>query len=235
MLLTGAITFGCSMRFTQSFEETIRRITGIQGYIWFYFVSFLYLWCLFNYSLRTWFQLVNSLVLLPQIIHSAWRGVKPVTNLSYISVLLINQLYVLYYRGVPHNAMRISPNYMVCAGVCWILAAQLIFIILQNRYGSRFFILKRCIPNYHEYYMEVDMTELNVKLLGEDCPICLFPLGEEPGSVLDPETRNTSLKELKKRIMRTPCNHMFHIVCLEGWMEHKFECPIDRSTLPPLE
>lgn len=38
----------------------------------------------------------------------------------------------------------------------------------------------------------------------------------------------------KKKLMKTPCNHVFHVVCLENWMEHKFQCPIDRSQLPPL-
>jgi hypothetical protein len=154
---------------------------GIKGYLWFYFISFIYLWALFNYSMKSWFQIVNSLVLLPQIIHNAYQGVKPVKNVSYFLVLMANQLYILYYRGVPHNTMRISPNYMVCAGVCWSLALQLLIVILQNKYGSRFFVPKRCIPNYYNYYMVIEVNNLDMKLLGEDCPICLFPLGEEPG------------------------------------------------------
>jgi hypothetical protein len=29
--------------------------------------------------------------------------------------------------------------------------------------------------------MVIEVNNLDMKLLGEDCPICLFPLGEEPG------------------------------------------------------
>jgi hypothetical protein len=54
-------------------------------------------------------------------------------------------------------------------------------VVLQNRYGSRFFVPKRYIPNSYNYYIDVEANDLNVELLGEDCPICLLPLGEDPG------------------------------------------------------
>lgn len=222
MLFSGALTFCCSMYFTRDFEETIRRIATVRGYLWFYFVSFLYLWCLFNYHFKAWFQLLNSLVLLPQIVHNAWNGLKPVSSLSFFSVLLVNQLYMFYYRGVAHNIMRTSPDLRICAGICWLLALQLIVVVLQSRYGSRFFLPKRCLPQSHDYYLELDRSRLNTQLLGEDCAICLFPLGEEPNDQPDPELPDKKPKWQKKRIMKTPCNHMFHVVCLENWMEHKF-------------
>jgi hypothetical protein len=153
-------------------------------------------------------------VLLPQIIHNAYQGVKPTTNLSYFTVLMANQIYILYYRGIPHNVMRKSPNYMVCAGVCWSLALQLLIVSLQNKCGSRFFVPRRCIPNYYNYYIDVESSGLNVKLLGEDCAICLFPLGEEPGDAINREMHDICEKKIKKIIMKTPCNHMFHVCCL---------------------
>ena len=34
--------------------------------------------------------------------------------------------------------------------------------------------------------------------------------------------------------MVTPCRHIFHTHCLEGWMRYRLQCPICRENLPPL-
>ena len=38
----------------------------------------------------------------------------------------------------------------------------------------------------------------------------------------------------RRTYMVTPCRHIFHSQCLEGWMRYKLQCPICRETLPPL-
>ena len=38
----------------------------------------------------------------------------------------------------------------------------------------------------------------------------------------------------RRSYMVTPCRHIFHSVCLEGWMKYKLQCPICRESLPPL-
>lgn len=38
----------------------------------------------------------------------------------------------------------------------------------------------------------------------------------------------------RRSYMVTPCRHIFHSVCLEGWMRFRLQCPICRETLPPL-
>ena len=38
----------------------------------------------------------------------------------------------------------------------------------------------------------------------------------------------------RRAYMVTPCRHIFHSVCLEGWMRYKLQCPICRESLPPL-
>ena len=47
----------------------------------------------------------------------------------------------------------------------------------------------------------------------------------------------SSLKYSHKRtnLMKTPCNHIFHNICLEKWLEFKNECPYCRREIPPLE
>lgn len=38
----------------------------------------------------------------------------------------------------------------------------------------------------------------------------------------------------RRTYMVTPCRHIFHSACLEGWMRYRLQCPICRETLPPL-
>ena len=38
----------------------------------------------------------------------------------------------------------------------------------------------------------------------------------------------------RRQYMVTPCRHIFHTACLEGWMRYRLECPICRDVLPPL-
>lgn len=38
----------------------------------------------------------------------------------------------------------------------------------------------------------------------------------------------------RRMYMVTPCRHIFHSACLEGWMRYRLQCPICRESLPPL-
>lgn len=38
----------------------------------------------------------------------------------------------------------------------------------------------------------------------------------------------------RRQYMVTPCRHIFHTGCLEGWMRYRLQCPICRDVLPPL-
>ncbi|KAK3937669.1 hypothetical protein QBC46DRAFT_356479 [Diplogelasinospora grovesii] len=38
----------------------------------------------------------------------------------------------------------------------------------------------------------------------------------------------------RRAYMVTPCRHIFHTKCLEGWMRFRLQCPICREELPPL-
>lgn len=70
-----------------------------------------------------------------------------------------------------------------------------------------------------------------------DCAICMqvlevpvVPAGEDAGS-----GAGGVVGLLNRRLyMVTPCRHVFHSVCLEGWMRFRLQCPICREALPPL-
>ena len=50
--------------------------------------------------------------------------------------------------------------------------------------------------------------------------------GEEEGRVANVFAR--------RLYMVTPCRHIFHTACLEGWMRFRLQCPICREELPPI-
>ncbi|KAH6845471.1 hypothetical protein B0I37DRAFT_186011 [Chaetomium sp. MPI-CAGE-AT-0009] len=70
-----------------------------------------------------------------------------------------------------------------------------------------------------------------------DCAICTEVL-EVPvvrANAKDPAAAGGLVGVLARRAyMVTPCRHIFHTKCLEGWFRYKLQCPICREELPPL-
>ncbi|EME47633.1 hypothetical protein DOTSEDRAFT_69552 [Dothistroma septosporum NZE10] len=68
-----------------------------------------------------------------------------------------------------------------------------------------------------------------------DCAICMQDL--EVSVVEAGTSRDVGLVGgvlARRNYMVTPCRHIFHSSCLEGWMKYRLQCPICRETLPPL-
>lgn len=68
-----------------------------------------------------------------------------------------------------------------------------------------------------------------------DCAICMQDLEVpvvEAGAVKDTSLGGGLLA--RRMYMVTPCRHIFHSACLEGWLKYRLQCPICRETLPPL-
>ncbi|KAL2160674.1 hypothetical protein VTH06DRAFT_1362 [Thermothelomyces fergusii] len=70
-----------------------------------------------------------------------------------------------------------------------------------------------------------------------DCAICTEVL-EVPvvrANAKDPSAAGGLAGVFARRAyMVTPCRHIFHTKCLEGWFRYKLQCPICREELPPL-
>jgi len=75
-----------------------------------------------------------------------------------------------------------------------------------------------------------------------DCAICMHPVevltaaagtggGEGSGGGV---SGGLGGLVTRRSYMVTPCRHVFHAVCLEGWMRMRLQCPICRNQLPPL-
>lgn len=72
-----------------------------------------------------------------------------------------------------------------------------------------------------------------------DCAICMqnleVPVVAAGEDVTGPSAAGGVAGLLARRqYMVTPCRHVFHSTCLEGWMRFRLQCPICRENLPPL-
>lgn len=145
---------------------------------------------------------------IPQIIHSISAPSRKKHDEIFVILISLVRLFPLYYFTLyKNNLMEVySPRIAVIATSY--LFAQVIIILLQNRFGGNFFIpypFKPKIFNYHSGKIEEDT----------ECPICM------------------SMISVKDQYMITPCKHCFHESCLSRWMEEEMVCPICRAVLPP--
>jgi hypothetical protein len=71
-----------------------------------------------------------------------------------------------------------------------------------------------------------DARHIDCSICREDLEVPVIRAGEEVASVAGAFAR--------RMYMVTPCRHIFHTACLEGWMRFRLQCPICREELPPL-
>jgi hypothetical protein len=204
----------------------------------------LILWLLSDFS-KIYLTVIFSFWI-PQIYCNISREcVKPLLP-SYIIGTTISRLaFPLYFYGCPNNFVHAEPSTGYAVFLFIFVSAQAIILLLQNRFGPRFFIPKNFLPKQYDYFRPIYSLldeEDNTHVVGDkqsttvvnritnnlnannnesahifECVICMSPV--------DPVVSNH---------MITPCNHVFHQQCLVQWMEQKLECPTCRRELPPV-
>ncbi|KAK0638705.1 hypothetical protein B0T16DRAFT_421624 [Cercophora newfieldiana] len=83
---------------------------------------------------------------------------------------------------------------------------------------------------------EKDKERKGTMVRNIDCAICREVL-EVPvvkAGVEDPTGGGVAGVLARRAYMVTPCRHIFHTKCLEGWLRFRLQCPICRDELPPL-
>ncbi|KAI1337534.1 hypothetical protein F5Y15DRAFT_390668 [Xylariaceae sp. FL0016] len=83
-------------------------------------------------------------------------------------------------------------------------------------------------------FKDKDKKRTNIHVI--DCAICREDL-EVPvvkAGDDDPTAGGVAGVFARRAYMVTPCRHIFHSACLEGWMRFRLQCPICREELPPL-
>jgi hypothetical protein len=151
LMISGLFTL-ISLRAAQAI--LIDRLDRPRQQMWYSVFMLIYLNLLSNLATEDWFLLLQSLVLMPQIIHNAINvtRARACFDWNYLTCLLIGHFYLFYYKAYPYNAMESSPVYMLCSIMVTLIVLQLIILYYQSKKGSRFFLAKWMIPGYHNYH-----------------------------------------------------------------------------------
>jgi transmembrane E3 ubiquitin-protein ligase len=69
-----------------------------------------------------------------------------------------------------------------------------------------------------------------------ECAVCqeLLEVPVVKAGQDDPAITGVAGVFARRLYMVTPCRHIFHSACLEGWLRFRLQCPICREELPPL-
>jgi len=157
----------------------------------------------------------------PQIALDTWQGSRGGLSPAFIvGMSIVRLLPVLYLWGCPSSIfsgdiypqLPGAPSAVWCATAIAMQVAQVIVMLLQRRWGARWFVPWACMPWAYNYHRTSQVEP------GTDCVICMGELDPEDG----------------RRVI-TPCNHKFHDACLQQWMDVKMECPTCRAPLPPIQ
>lgn len=100
--------------------------------------------------------LLRTLILFPQVIHNVRLGHKPNFTPFYLFGFVGARLLLpLYERGCPANRFHLTPNTSLVLAIFAAYVIEVVLIGLQTRLGSRFFVPKRFLPNFHEYRLKL--------------------------------------------------------------------------------
>jgi hypothetical protein len=169
---------------------------------------------------------------IPQIIFNSYSGTRNAFHPMYLYGMAISRLFIpLYFLGCPHNFVfylveknEYKISYFACIVLIFWTGFQVLIIVLQDKYGSRFFIPRKFLPERYDYYRYYQNVRSNEEIADEEdgvtneCIICYNNISLAAGEY-----------------MVTPCNHLFHKNCLNQWMDIKLECPVCRTELPSVD
>jgi len=157
----------------------------------------------------------------PQILTDVYQGSRSAIAPAFVvGISASRTLELLYLWGCPRNIfsgdaypqLPGSPSTSFCIVAVLLQVFQVVIMLLQRKWGARWFVPWRCMPWAYSYH-GATMAEP-----GTECVICMVEI--------EPEAA---------RHVTAPCNHRFHRHCLEQWMDVKMECPTCRAALPPIQ
>ena len=167
-------------------------------------------------------------------------------------------------KGFDNNFFDLKPSYFKVILLAIIIITEVIILNLQKSLGPRIIIPKKFrkenqIFDYYKDKVNVDKHVSHNPI----CVICLENLnfdvdenfnkikkktkpktfGYKIMNILYLNALNEKMKKwikyllgknLKKKYMITPCDHVYHTVCLERWMKQKNECPYCKAEIPSI-
>ena len=197
---------------------------------------------------------------IPQIYRNIKRNCRKALTWEYVVGTSILRAVPILYWYVDGGNILFATTYPGTATVllCW-LWLQIMVLLSQNYLGPRLFIPEKwCPPAYDYHPILYDDLEAGGLPIGEitsasegkdssadkdkagsrkvfDCAICMNEIDVPVVSKDEKGKSGAGRSWLEQRnYMVTPCRHIFHSECLEGWMNLRLVCPVCREGLPPL-
>ncbi|KAM5342572.1 hypothetical protein ACJ41O_013538 [Fusarium nematophilum] len=247
----------------QSFQSIIGRLIlsslciiflAISSTTWYPSLRSLFLnLCVFIY-LSLW---------IPQIYRNTRRNCRRALTWSFVlGQSILRLLPVAYFWVKEDNFLYARPDCQAFLVFCAWLWVQLLVLAAQDVIGPRFGVPTGWTPDAWDYHpvLREDSLEaggLPIGLVADDTPGIERARAGDDGSkkrsstrsidcaicrevlevpVLTSEDEDTGVAGVfaRRLYMVTPCRHIFHSACLEGWMRFRLQCPICREELPPL-
>ncbi|KAM6512718.1 hypothetical protein FSOLCH5_010423 [Fusarium solani] len=200
---------------------------------------------------------------IPQIYRNTRRNCRRALTWSFVlGQSILRLLPVAYFWAKEDNFLYARPDRHAFLVFCAWLWIQLIILAAQDVIGPRFGVPAGWAPDAWDYHpvLREDGLEaggLPIGLVADDTPgIERARTGDDSGKkrsstrsidcaicrevlevpVLTAEDEDTGVAGVfaRRLYMVTPCRHIFHSACLEGWMRFRLQCPICREELPPL-
>ena len=198
----------------------------------------------------------------PQIVRNIKRNCRKALRWEFVlGQSILRLLPFVYLHTTVNNVLFVRSNvYTLYISVGWV-NAQVLVLVSQELFGPRFLVPKQWASPAYDYhpiireYDEETGSTLPIGLTqraseGEcnvvsdepknrksfDCAICMqnfdVPIFPANGTIHDKHSLGRGMFS-RRAYMVTPCRHIFHSVCLEGWLRYKLVCPVCRDNLPP--
>ena len=183
----------------------------------------------------------------------------------YMFLSTVGRLYLpIYLKAYDDNIFELRPSYLKVGIIIGIVVLELLVLLIQKSFGGKAIVPTCCKTVPYNYYRDNVNIEEHISK-NPECVICLEDLKKEPEMEYVEDNKQeeqmhfqrrvySRIKKMlcigfwveridkwfnpqnkKKKYMITPCDHVFHTVCLERWMMLKNECPYCKRKIPPVE
>jgi len=196
----------------------------------------------------------------PQIYRNIMRNCRKALTWEYVvGTSILRAVPILYWYVDDRNILFATTNPRTATFLLGWLWLQIMVLLSQQFLGPRILIPEKwCPPAYDYHPILYDDLEAGGLPIGEvtsasegkdastdkdkagsrkifDCAICMNEIDVPVVSKDEKATSGPGRSWLEQRnYMVTPCRHIFHSECLEGWMNLRLVCPVCREGLPPL-
>lgn len=188
---------------------------------------------------------------IPQIYRNTMRNCRKALSWEFVlGSTILRTVPVLYWYFMPRNILAVDTSPQTAFVLLAWVWLQVVILVSQQFLGPRLLVKESWCPPAYDYHpvLRDDDVETGGMPIGQlasaseakdqddktrkvfDCAICMNEI--DVPVVGKQDTGRTWLEQ--KDYMVTPCRHIFHAECLEGWMNLRLVCPVCREELPPL-